>query len=130
MLNKILRQNPLYKFLLTMGIIDNTGPIQEKRGILQIQFKNNMADKYVFNIGINYSGTGVSSTNKDPRKGEFYLNKRSRASSRIYFVSSINNLEITKAFCIVIADKLGIRAPYRIIEKENYERIIIKEIIG
>jgi hypothetical protein len=126
-LNQELRQEPLYKLLLsTFDVKDATGPIQEKRGILNLSYEDS---NFILNTGDTFAGTAKSPLGLHPSEGDFYLDKRVGSSNKVLFVGNKNKDDIIKAFAIIIASCLQLKAPYRIIEKENWERIIIQGIL-
>lgn len=125
-LNEELRKHPLYKLLLlTFNVEDATGPIQEKRGILNLSYDNS---SFNFNLGSSFGGSQKSPTGLHPSEGYFYLDKRTGASNKVLFVGGKD--DVMKAFIIIIAYCLNMSAPYRIIEKENWERIMLREVFN
>lgn len=131
-----IRSLQLYKTLLEFGLSDRTGPRQEKTGKLKVGINTKYShpritypdDEWLLKDGGQYSGSQTSPTGDKPVSGKKILVHLRGAANKIWLVFDDNESGYNDAFKVILAYMLGIRAPYRIVENESGERILIEGI--
>lgn len=120
-LSQRIRNNSLFKAITNKEFEETTGPIQDKKGMLQISNAKEFNREYKFNLSKNYKGSRVSTAGVAPADGYFYVAYNKGAFSRILFVGQDNENDITIALLHVIMREMGVKNT-----KKDYKKRMLK----
>lgn len=124
-----VRSLPMYKALMLYDQEDTTGKKQENLGKLRIRNTMRMGgQEWVLGSSKLYKGTQKTPSGEKVTSGENYLDNRAGSGNKPWILFNDTVEGYNNAFKCIFAFLLNIRAPYRIIEKKDGDRLLIKNL--